>query len=237
VDIHSAVDQLKAKSNEKTRILYARHGNMPDRIFGVSIAELKVIARAVKGQQQLAYQLYETRMLEAMYLAGMVANGAQMTRKHLQSWADGSAGMPMISEYTVPWVAVEHAGAWVLAREWIASTKEHIAAAGWCTFAGMVAITDGEHLDLPELKSLLQAVEEQIHTAENRVRYTMNGFIIAVGMYVKPLLPAAKASARRIGTVSVHMGDTDCKVPLASDYLAKAEAAGKMGRKRKTIRC
>ena len=36
----------------------------------------------------------------------------------------------------------------------------------------------------------------------------MNGFVIAVGTYVKPLLKQAKASARQIGDVSVDLGDT-----------------------------
>jgi hypothetical protein len=33
------------------------------------------------------------------------------------------------------------------------------------------------------------------------------------------------------------MGDTACEVPLAIAYIEKAEAAGKLGKKRKTIRC
>jgi leucyl aminopeptidase len=65
----------------------------------------------------------------------------------------------------------------------------------------------------------------------------MNHFVIAVGSYVKPLLKQAKASAQQIGAVSVDVGDTACKVPLASAYIAKVEAMGRVGRKRISIRC
>jgi hypothetical protein len=65
----------------------------------------------------------------------------------------------------------------------------------------------------------------------------MNGFVIAVGSYVKPLLAEAKAAARKIDVVNVDVGDTACKVPVASDYIAKMEAAGRIGKKKKTIRC
>lgn len=65
----------------------------------------------------------------------------------------------------------------------------------------------------------------------------MNGFVIAVGAYVKPLLQQAKAAAQQIGEVSVDMGDTACKVPLATAYIAKIEGASRVGQKRKTIRC
>jgi hypothetical protein len=58
-----------------------------------------------------------------------------------------------------------------------------------------------------------------------------------VGSYVKSLAPQAKKVARQIGAVQVEMGDTACKVPLALASIEKAEAAGRAGQKRKTIRC
>jgi len=65
----------------------------------------------------------------------------------------------------------------------------------------------------------------------------MNGFVIAVGTYVRPLLKEAKEAARKIGEVSVDVGETACNVPLATAYIEKIEAAGRVGKKRKTIRC
>jgi hypothetical protein len=65
----------------------------------------------------------------------------------------------------------------------------------------------------------------------------MNGFIISVGSYVKPLSEAANAAAQKIGAVTVEMGETACKVPLATEYIQKIESAGRLGQKRKTIRC
>lgn len=233
----SVMAELKAKGNEKTRATYLRHGMPLERTLGVSIADLKVIAKRIKGQQDLACQLYETGVMDAMYLAGMVADGRQMTRKQLQGWADGAAGMPMISEYTVPWVTIENAQGLELAREWVKSTEEHVASSGWCSFSGVLATREDGALDLVEIEKLLGTVMKQIHRAKNRARYAMNGFVIAVGSYVKPLLAEAKAAARKIDVVNVDVGDTACKVPVASDYIAKMEAAGRIGKKKKTIRC
>ena len=94
-----------------------------------------------------------------------------------------------------------------------------------------------EELDLPEIQALLERVEKEIGTAPNRVKYCMNGFVIAVGCYVAPLDKAAKATAKKLGKVEVDMGDTACKVPVATAYIAKVEKAGRAGKKRKTIRC
>ena len=228
---------LKKKGTEQMCEMYARHGMPKDRAYGVSMADLKVIAKTIKGRQALAVELYQTGNLDAMYLAGMVADGKKMSAKELHSWADAAAGMSMISEYTVPWVAVEHPEARKLATKWIASKKDHVASAGWCTYSGIVAVTADDALDHGEIEKLLKHVVQEVHTAPNRVRANMNGFLIAVGTYVPPLLPQAKRAAKEIGEVTVDMGDTACVVRLATESIAKAEKSGKLGRKRKTIRC
>jgi 3-methyladenine DNA glycosylase AlkD len=228
---------LKAKGSDKTRAILVRHGGSADHILGVSVADLKVMAKGLKGQQELALGLYATGFMEAMYLAGMVASGKLMSEKQLQAWADGSRGISMISEHTVPWVAVESPAARALALKWMGSKTEHVAASGWCTYAGLLATTPDEELDLVEIQGLLERVVKEIDAAPNRTRYTMNGFVISAGTYVKPLLKQAKETAKKLGAVSVNMGETSCKVPLATEYIAKIEGMDRVGHKRKTIRC
>ena len=92
-------------------------------------------------------------------------------------------------------------------------------------------------LDLDEIRGLLKQIEANIAKAPNLVRYCMNSFVIAVGSYVQPLNKAAKATAKRIGTVDVDMGDTACKVPVAIDMIAKVESKDRVGKKRKTAKC
>ena len=70
---------LKSKGKEQTRKIYSRHGMDPKRVLGVSTADLKLIAKTIKGQQDLACELYATGIMDAMYLAGMVADGAELT--------------------------------------------------------------------------------------------------------------------------------------------------------------
>jgi 3-methyladenine DNA glycosylase AlkD len=235
--VASIMAELKKKGTEKTRKIYARHGMATDDMFGVSMADLKIVAKTIKGQQDLACELYRTGNLDAMYLAGIVADGSRMAPKVLHAWAEAAANLQMISEYTVPWVTVENPHGRDLAVEWIKSKKEHVACSGWCTYSGLVATKPDNALDLAEVEGLLGKVVKEIKTSQNRVRHTMNGFIIAAGSYVKPLLKQAKAAAREIGVVTVDMGDTACNVPLATAYIEKIEAAGRVGQKRKTIRC
>ena len=215
---------------------YANHGAPPDRMFGVSVAEMKVIAKQIKGQQGLAYELYETGNGDAQYLAGMVANGSLMTKSLLDKWAR-QAIWQMVSEYTVPWVATESEHAHALALRWMKAKKESVATSGWNTYSGYVTVRPDDELDLDQIESILEQIEGGIDSAMNRVKYTMNGFVIAVGSYVKPLSKRAKATARKLGKVEVEMGRTSCKVPLATEVITKIQEAGRTGKKRKTIKC
>ena len=228
--------ELKKKGSEQTRKIFARHGASSDNLYGVKVADMKVIAKKIKGEQALACELYETGNYDAMYLAGMVADGKQMTKKELEGWAR-NAGWQMISEYTVPWVAHESEHGRALANKWIGQKKEHVAAAGWSTWAGLVATQPDGDLDLKEIKALLKRIEQEIDAAPNRVRYTMNGFVTAVGAYCTPLTKQAKATAKKLGKVEVDMNGTACKVPVALETIEKIESMGRIGKKRKTIRC
>jgi hypothetical protein len=235
--LQAVMSDLKSRGSEKAQITLARHGMPKERTFGVSVADLKTIARTIKGQQKLALDLYATGMMEAMYLAGMIVKGDTMTRAELQSWAEGTFGMSMIAEHTVPWVAVESRDRRELAHLWIASDDAGVATAGWCTWSGMVATLPDVDLDLDEVDRLLDRVVAGIDGAKNRVKYTMNGFVINVGAYVVPLNERAKAVAAELGEIHVDVGDTACEVPVATKYIAKIEGMGRVGQKRKTIRC
>jgi hypothetical protein len=74
--------------------------------------------------------------------------------------------------------------------------KAHVAACGWSTYGGIVATTADEDLDLGEIKALLKRVEREIDTAPNRVRYTMNGFVIAVISGLPSLFPVELDAGR-----------------------------------------
>ncbi len=235
--VESILSALKSKGKENIRAIYARHGNAPERVFGVSTADMKSIAKTIGAQQALACELYATGNAEAMYLAGMVADGSRLSKEQMKEWANSAHGVRMVAEYTVPWLTVENPHGRDLALEWIKSKKQHLAAAGWATYGGLVAMLPDEKLDLEEIEGLLQTVVDKIHTSPNRVRHKMNLFVISVGCYVKPLLQKARKAARQIGQVTVDMGDTACKEPLATACIEKVESTGRIGKKRKTIRC
>jgi len=229
------VEQLKPLGAESYRKVLRNHG-VPEPIFGVKIEHLKKYQKRVKKDYQLALDLYDTGIYDAMYLAGLITDDLKMTKQDLRRWLD-KANCSLLSEYTVAWVAAEGAHGRELALEWIDSKKESVAACGWATLIGLVSVKDDAELDLAELKRLLLRVQTTIHQQPERSRHVMNKFVIALGTYVKPLTDAALKAAAGIGPVTVDVGGTACKVPDAAEYIRKAQKKGAIGKKRQTTKC
>ena len=233
--VEQIMNELERLGDAGYKRIVMKHG-AKEPLFGVKIENLKKYQAKIKKNQGLALALFDTGNFDAMYLAGLIADEAKMTKKDLQRWVV-NAKSRTIAEYTVPWIAAESRFGFELAQSWIASDDDQIAAAGWSTLSSVVSVRRDEDLDLKELEKLLSRVAKSIGKAPDRVRHTMNGFIIAAGSYVAPLTEKALAMAAQIGKVTVGMGDTACKVPDAAEYIGKAVKAKRVGRKRATARC
>jgi 3-methyladenine DNA glycosylase AlkD len=229
------MDELKKKGSENIKKILQNHGANQN-CFGVKVSDLKVIQKKIKKDNKLVMELFNTGNYDAMYLAGLIADDKNMSKKDIQLLAEKTM-CHGIAEYSVAWMAAESNYGWELGMQWIDSPKELIASAGWNTLSGVIAMKPDTELDIATIKKLMKRIEKEIHSAPNRVRYTMNGFVIGVGGYVKDLTKEAIATAQKIGTVMVDMGGTACKVPSAADYIKKMEAKGYVGKKRKTVKC
>jgi 3-methyladenine DNA glycosylase AlkD len=235
VTVKDIMTELKSRGSENIRKIFLKHG-IREPLFGVKVEYLKIIQKKIKKDYQLAKDLYATGNADAMYLAGLIADDKKMTIADLQNWVRQAVSQN-ISEYTVPWVAAESDHGFKLAIQWIDSPEEYIEAAGWSTLGALVSLKDDSDLDLAVLKSLLSRVVNNISTSKNRVRYTMNGFVISVGSYVTALTVEAMTTAKKIGTITVDMNGTACKVPDAGDYILKIKERGSLGKKKKTVKC
>src|SRR3954454_6485351 len=81
--------QLKKLGSEQTKKTFLRHG-AKEPLFGVKVADLKVLQKKIKTDHALALDLYASGNYDAMYLAGLVADPAQFTKSDLRKWAKGA---------------------------------------------------------------------------------------------------------------------------------------------------
>jgi len=94
------VAELKKFATAQTKKTWMTHGAQ-EPCLGVKVEDMKKIQKRVKMDYQLALDLYDTGIADAMYLAGLIADDAKMTKKDLQKWLD-NATWGMVAEFTLP---------------------------------------------------------------------------------------------------------------------------------------
>ena len=233
--LEQVMSALAAKGSESIKRVLLKHG-AKEPFFGVRIGDMKPLQKQLKGEQALALQLYATGVSDAQYLAGMIADGAKMTRAQIQKWVD-TAAWSMIGNNTVAWVASEHPDGFALACKWIDAKKPGVVCSGWATLGALAATVPDDKLPVKEFGALLERVARTLRDSPDTVRYQMNAFVICCGTYVAPLADKAIATARKLGRVEVDMGETECNVPDAESYILKCRRGASIAPKRKTVRC
>jgi 3-methyladenine DNA glycosylase AlkD len=228
--------ELEAMGNAPTKKMLMNNHGVKEPCFGVKIGDMKAIVKRVKVDYQLALDLYDTGNYDAMYLAGLIADDARMTKQDLQRWATRAYGGSLPGS-TVAGVAAQGRHGWEMGLKWIDAAKPNVAAAGWATLSCLVALEEDADLDLAVLKKLIARVQKEIKAAPDAVAYQMNTFLISVGSYVAALKDLAIKTGEKIGAVTADLGNNSCQIPFAPDYIRKVEARGAIGKKRKTVKC
>jgi 3-methyladenine DNA glycosylase AlkD len=230
------LSELKALGSESYKKMMMTNYGVKEPCFGVKIGDMKKIEKRIKKNYQLALDLYKSGNYDAMYLAGLIADDRQMTRKDLERWVN-KATCGALPGFTVAWVAAGSQHGWKAGMEWIESAKPHIAETGWSTLASLVALKADSELDMAELKRIMSRVQKSIHTAPDVARYAMNRFLIAVGSHVEPLSGLALEIAEKIGPLTANLGHNACQIPYAPESIRKVAKRGSIGKKRKSVKC
>lgn len=202
-------------------------------LFGVATGAMTPLAKKIGKDQALAEELYATGNYDAMYFAGMIAEPNAMTRFDYERWMEG-AYFPMIADYIVAVTLSEADIAQEVADAWIAGGHDLRASAGWSCYCWLLGSKPDETFDEHKIAHLLDYARAELHSQPECVKFAMNNFILSVGVSYKPLHQRALDAARAVGSVTAGV---KCGVPVAAEEIEKAAAKGRIGFKRRAVRC
>ena len=235
MNLDEVMTLLKEKGTEQTKKIYRNHG-APENFDGVKVADMKIIQKKVKNDQKLALELFATNHGDAQYLAGLIADPKAFTKEELRNWAENGTWY-MVSEYAVAWNLAESLYCIELSKEWIDSDNPKLQQVAWAALASYLSVTPNDEIDISFHEKLIDRIVKDLHSSANRVRYVMNGYLIALGSAIPELTEKCKRAGEEIGKVDVQMGNTACKVPDIKTYIEKVEQRGSVGKKKKTCKC
>lgn len=234
-DVNAILEELKAIGNERTKKLYLGNG-AKEPLYGVTIKDLKPLVKRIKKDQELAETLYATSNYDAMYLAGILAEPDKMTEADFNRWIE-KAYFYMISDFIVAVTLSETNIAQVVADKWIKSKEELKASAGWSCYAWLLGSRKDEEFSKDKLLNMIELVKKNIHASSEKIKFAMYNFLYALGVSYIPLHQEALKVAQEIGTVEVKRPLKPSQFVSAYDGIVEAVDKGRIGFKRKYVRC
>ncbi|MGO4788749.1 DNA alkylation repair protein [Paenibacillus sp. 2KB_20] len=234
MNVESVMSELEALGKERLKKMYLSNGAR-EPLFGVATGAMKPIAKKIKINQPLAEQLYATGNYDAMYFAGIIADPKGMTAADYDRWMD-AAYFYMLSDYVVAVTLAEADIAQEVADQWIASGEELRMSAGWSCYCWLLGSRPDREFPESKISAMLELVEKTIHESPDRTKSAMNNFMYTVAVSYLPLHDKAVETAKAVGPVEMKRGDKS-KILNASENIRKEVERGKLGFKRKYVRC
>jgi hypothetical protein len=235
MNFETVMRELEALGKERLKKNYRSRGAR-EPLFGVATGEMKPMAKLIKRNQELAEQLYATGNYDAMYFAGVIAEPQIMKEADFERWMD-SAYFYMLSDYVVAVTLSESELAQAVSDQWIASGEELRMSAGWSCYCWLLGNRVDEYFARNKISAMLAEVQLNIHQAPERARYAMNQFIYTVGISYLPLHQVAIEIAAAVGAVAIQQNNAKIKLLNAHETILKAADKGRLGFKRKYVRC
>lgn len=227
--------ELQAMGKERLKKMYISNGAR-EPLFGVATGEMKPLFRRIKLNQPLAELLYATGNYDAMYFAGIIAEPDAMTEADYDRWMDG-AYFYMLSDYVVAVTLSEADIAQKVADKWIASGEELRMSAGWSCYCWLLGSCPDDMFAQDKLSRMLKQTVLTIHDAPERTKHSMNNFLYTLATSYLPLHEAAVAAVKAAGPVQITDKTGTSKYLSAEANIQKMSERGKLGFKRKHVRC
>lgn len=229
------MQELEALGKERTKKMYLSNGAQ-EPLFGVATGAMKPIAKKIKINQALAEELYATGNYDAMYFAGVIADPKAMTVGDFDRWMD-AAYFYMLSDYVVAVTLAEAPIAQEVADAWIASGEELRMSAGWSCYCWLLGNRKDSEFSISKLANMLEMVKNTIHDAPARTKSAMNNFLYTVAISYVPLHEQAIETAQAVGPVEMKRDNKKNTTLNAYETIQKEVERGRLGFKRKYVRC
>lgn len=173
----------------------ARFGITGDKRLGLSMPEIRRIARTLGHDQTLAQALWDTGIPEARIVAGLVAEPAQLSSRQMDAWAKGFASWDVCDQVCGS-AFLTSPLAWRKVQAWASHRDEFVRRAAFALLATL-AVHDQQASD-DDFVAALSWIEAAADDERNFVKKAVNWALRNIGKRNPALNEAAIAAARRI---------------------------------------
>lgn len=231
--LSAVMDELAAKGSEESRAGMRRYGINVAAAYGVSVYELRRIAKPFGRDHALALALWETGNHEARILASLVDDPALITRVQADAWAAAFDSWDVCDQVTSN-LFDKTPFAFDLVRDWSAAADEWVKRAAFATAAALAVQDKGAPDEC--FVEILALVVREAGDARPYVSKAVNWALRNIGKRNLRLHAAALATAEEILAVAQARAAADRKDPAARSARWVARDALRELRSEKVLR-
>jgi 3-methyladenine DNA glycosylase AlkD len=211
--LKETLKQLKALGNEKTRAHNTKYG-AGDNQFGVKHGDLRVLAKQIGSNHELAMSLWETGNADAQLLATLVIKPKSLSAKEMDRMVRTIA-FAHVADWLINYVVKQHPDKETLRQEWMTTDQRWAARAGWSLTASRVVKTP----DGLDVSALLDRLESEMAGADPAVQWTMNSTLAEIGIHFPKLRKRAIAIGEKLGIYRDYPVSKGCTSPFAPIWI------------------
>jgi 3-methyladenine DNA glycosylase AlkD len=196
--LKETLKELKALGTAKVRAQNTKSG-AGDNQFGVSLGDIRVLAKKIRTDHPLALSLWETGNVDAQFLATLLIQPKKLPAGEMDRMVR-SVAFVRVADWLIAYVVRQHPDKETLRQAWMATDDRWAARAGWDLTAERVAKSP----DGLEISPLLDRIESDMASADPEVQWTMNNTLATIGIHFPKHRKRAIAMARSwesIGTI------------------------------------
>lgn len=194
-EVRSALAALEEMSTQKDRENLARFGITASKAFGVSMANIQVLAKRLGRSHELAAALWETGWYEARMLTSFVDEPARVTPEQMDRWCRDFDNWGICDTLCFNlFDRTPHA--WAKVTEWSGASEEFIKRAAFALLASLAG-HDKKSGDEPFLKAL-PLIERAATDDRNFVKKGVSWALRMAGRRSAALHAAAVDLSRRL---------------------------------------
>ena len=195
MNVDEVISLLKQQSDAKYHAGMARFGIKNEKALGIAVPKLRVLAKTIKKDHQLALQLWETGIHEARILASLVADPKLVTPQLMDSWVNDFTSWDVCDQACgnlfdrTPYIIEK-------ANEYSLSEREFVKRAGFVLMAEY-SMHNKKAPD-EEFINFMPVIEREVRDDRNFVKKAVNWSLRQIGKRNALLKDIAIQTAERI---------------------------------------
>lgn len=211
--VTETLKQLKALGNEKTRAHNTKFG-AGEKQFGVKHGDLRILAKKIGADHELALALWKTGNVDAQLLATLLISPKRLSAAEMDRLVR-SISFAHVADWLISYVVKLQADKEQLRQKWMADDDRWAARAGWSLTAERV----GKSPEGLPLASLLDRLESEMAQADPVVQWTMNNTLAGIGIHHPKLRKRAIAIGEKLGIYRDYPVSKGCTSPFAPIWI------------------